>query len=143
MYNIHIIHHFNLLKFFEKSVDFNFSEESTGTISFFGLVCPLIDILKKGTTLVIDDLNCNLHPKIVEFIVKLFNSNKSNPNHAQLIFSTHDVYILSQKLFRRDQIWFCEKNRLLKFIHCLNSVQTRIKIILLCVIYQEDMELCH
>lgn len=47
---------------------------------------------------------------MVEFIVKLFNSKKSNPNNAQLIFTTHDVYVLSQKLFRRDQIWFCEKN---------------------------------
>lgn len=93
------------------SVEFNFSDESTGTIRFFGLVCPLIDILEKGATLIIDDLNCNLHPKMVEFIVKLFNSKKCNPNNAQLIFSTHDVYILSQRLFRRDQIWFCEKNK--------------------------------
>ncbi|WP_287240670.1 MULTISPECIES: ATP/GTP-binding protein [unclassified Okeania] len=41
----------------------------------------------------------------------LFNSNTTNPKNAQLIFTTHDTNLLSNKIFRRDQIWFTEKNR--------------------------------
>lgn len=44
-------------------------------------------------------------------IIKLFNSKESNPNNAQLIFMTYDTNLLSNKMFRRDQIWFTEKNR--------------------------------
>jgi AAA15 family ATPase/GTPase len=44
-------------------------------------------------------------------IIGLFNSQQTNPKNAQLIFATHDVNLLSNQLFRRDQIWFTEKNR--------------------------------
>jgi uncharacterized protein len=43
--------------------------------------------------------------------VQLFNSNESNSNNAQLIFTTHDTNLLDNKLFRRDQIWFVEKDK--------------------------------
>ena len=91
-------------------VSFNFFEESTGTRKLFGFAGPIIDVLEKGYTLFIDELDVNLHPKLVEFIVKLFNSKENNPNNAQLVFTSHDVYVLDQNNFRRDQIWFCEKN---------------------------------
>jgi AAA15 family ATPase/GTPase len=45
-------------------------------------------------------------------LVKLFNSPKSNPNNAQLIFATHDASLLGESLLRRDQVWFTQKNRL-------------------------------
>jgi hypothetical protein len=51
------------------------------------------------------------HPNLVHKIVEIFNSTTANPNNAQLIFNTHDTNLLSCGLFRRDQIWFVEKNR--------------------------------
>ncbi len=68
-------------------------------------------VLDKSTILVVDEFNARLHPLISRAIVELFNSNEINPNNAQLIFMTHDTNLLSNQLFRRDQIWFTEKNR--------------------------------
>jgi AAA15 family ATPase/GTPase len=70
-----------------------------------------VDTLKNGKVLIVDELDARLHPLISLAIVELFNSNETNPNNAQLIFMTHDTNLLSNKLFRRDQIWFTEKNR--------------------------------
>ena len=63
--------------------------------------------------LFIDELHDNLHPKLVRFLVELFHSAETNPKNAQLVFTTHETSILSQEVFRRDQIWFCEKNDML------------------------------
>ena len=60
--------------------------------------------------LVVDELHDNLHPVIVEFLVKLFNNPETNPRNAQLVLTTHDTSILDQDVFRRDQVWFCEKD---------------------------------
>ncbi len=86
--------------------------ESEGTYKLFALAGPLITALKQGKILVIDEFDARLHPLISLAIVELFNSVETNPNNAQLIFMTHDTNLLSNRLFRRDQIWFMEKNRL-------------------------------
>jgi len=85
-------------------------EESEGTQKLFALAMPLIDILEKGQVVYIDELNNSLHPFIVRMIVDLFNNPETNPNHAQLIFTTHAASVLDNKVFRRDQIWFVEKD---------------------------------
>lgn len=91
---------------------FDFEEtESEGTKKAFALAGPLFDTLKNSQTLVIDEFDARLHPLISYTIVELFNSNETNPNNAQLIVMTHDTNLLSHKLFRRDQIWFTEKDR--------------------------------
>ncbi|MEA5597987.1 ATP-binding protein [Rivularia sp. UHCC 0363] len=87
------------------------SHESEGTQKLFTLAGTLIKTLKEGDILVVDELDARLHPLITTAIVSLFNSKEANPNNAQLIFMTHDTNLLSNKLFRRDQIWFTEKNR--------------------------------
>lgn len=87
------------------------SNESEGTKKVFALAGPLITALKEGEILIIDEFDARLHPLISLAIVKLFNSKEANPNNAQLIFMTHDTNLLSNKIFRRDQIWFTEKNR--------------------------------
>ncbi len=93
-------------------VDFELSEhESEGTQKIFALAGPIINTLKTGDTLIVDELDAKLHPLLSLAIIKLFNSSTSNPNNAQLIFMTHDTNLLSNKIFRRDQIWFTEKNR--------------------------------
>ena len=86
-------------------------QESEGTQKVFALAGFLVDVLKNGQVLIVDELDARLHPLISRAIIELFNSNESNPNQAQLIFMTHDTNLLSNKIFRRDQIWFTEKNR--------------------------------
>lgn len=88
---------------------FQIAEESDGTQTLFKLAGPILETLEKGEILVIDELDSTFHTKMTEKIVKLFNS-KLNKNNAQLIFATHDTNLLTQNLFRRDQIWFVEKN---------------------------------
>ena len=86
-------------------------EESAGTQKLFYISKLLIDILDEGGLLIVDELDARLHPLITCAIVKLFNSSKTNPRNAQLIFTTHDTNLLSCGLFRKDQVWFTEKNR--------------------------------
>jgi AAA15 family ATPase/GTPase len=87
------------------------SHESEGTKKLFALAGPLVDTLKNGKVLLIDELDARLHPLITNAIIELFNSNETNPHNAQLIFITHDTNLLSNKIFRRDQIWFAEKDK--------------------------------
>lgn len=84
--------------------------ESEGTNKIIDLSGPIFDTLKLGKALIIDELDAKLHPLITMRIVELFNSPESNPNNAQLIFATHDTNLLGEELFRRDQIWFTEKD---------------------------------
>jgi hypothetical protein len=93
------------------NITFDFeSQESEGSKKYFRLSGPIIDTLKGGKILVIDELDARLHPILTIEIVRLFNSKRSNPNNAQLIFATHDTNLLNAKIFRRDQIWFAEKD---------------------------------
>lgn len=83
--------------------------ESTGTKNLFGVGARVLDVLEKGGVLVYDEINTAIHPKLFQLIVSLFNNNKSNPNNAQLLFTTHDISIASDGNLRADQIWFAEK----------------------------------
>jgi uncharacterized protein len=87
------------------------NEESAGTQKLYRLSGLLLNLLEDGGVLIVDELDSRLHPLITGAIVKLFNSPKTNPNNAQLIFTTHDTNLLSSNLFWKDQIWFTEKNR--------------------------------
>lgn len=95
-----------------EAVFFDFEDESDGTKKLFAFAGPWMDVLKNGYVLFIDELHDNLHPKLVQFLVKLFHNKETNPKNAQLIFTTHETSILSQDVFRRDQIWFCERNKM-------------------------------
>jgi uncharacterized protein len=86
-------------------------DESAGTQKLFNISGLLINILQAGEILIVDELDARLHPLISCAIVKLFNSPITNPRNAQLIFTTHDTNLLSANMFRRDQIWFTEKDR--------------------------------
>lgn len=94
------------------SVDFDIdADESEGTKKIFALAGPLLDVLENGYVFFVDELDARLHPLLTCAIIKLFNSSQTNPNNAQLIFVTHDTNLLSGDIFRRDQIWFAEKDR--------------------------------
>lgn len=91
-------------------VTFDFSDESDGTQKLFSFAGPWIDALENGYVLFIDELHDNLHPRLVRFLVQLFHNPKINSKNAQLVFTTHETSILNQEVFRRDQVWFCEKD---------------------------------
>jgi uncharacterized protein len=86
-------------------------EESSGTMKYFALIGPILRALDLGEILVIDEMDSKIHPNLVSKLIGLFHSTSSNPNNAQLIFNTHDTNLLGSDLFRRDQIWFIEKDR--------------------------------
>ncbi len=86
-------------------------QESDGTKKLFALAGSLARSLETGKTIVVDELESKLHPLVTKEIVKLFNSKISNKKNAQLIFTTHDTNLLQGNHFRRDQIWFTEKDK--------------------------------
>ena len=93
------------------NVAFSFNRnESEGTIKYFSLAYPIIDALDNGKRVVIDELDSRLHPLLVKRIVALFNDARTNPKGAQLLFTAHDTYLLNAGLFRRDQVWFTQKD---------------------------------
>ena len=93
------------------NVSFAFNRnESEGPIKYFSLAYPIIDALDNGKRVVVDELDSKLHPLLVKRIVALFNDATTNPQGAQLLFTAHDTYLLSAGLFRRDQVWFTQKN---------------------------------
>lgn len=85
--------------------------ESSGTRKFFALTGPILDVIENGYTLIVDELDSKLHPNLVCKIVSLFNSKELNKKNAQIIFNTHDTNLLNSGLFRRDQIWFTNKDK--------------------------------
>jgi len=92
-----------------ESVEFSINEESAGTRKTLSMLGPIFEILETGRVAFIDELESSLHPSITRFLVMLFNS-KYNKKNGQLIFTTHDTTLLSNELFRRDQIYICSKD---------------------------------
>lgn len=86
-----------------------FQTESNGTIKLFTVLPHLFNILEEGGTLVLDEIENGLHPNLVKDLVQLFYDEISNPHHAQLICTTHDVGLI-EKNVRRDQVWIINKN---------------------------------
>jgi len=84
--------------------------ESAGTLKMFALYSGLQEVLKKGSVFFIDELNARLHPLLVRNFLLTFLNPEINTNHAQLVFTTHDTWQLSNQLLRRDEIWFVEKD---------------------------------
>jgi len=94
----------------EVKFDFD-AEESDGTRKLFRYSGPIYTSLYNGERLIIDELDFGLHTMLTRLIVSLFNSKKTNPKNAQLVFTTHDTNLLSADILRRDQIWFTEKDQ--------------------------------
>lgn len=90
---------------------FDLQDESSGTRNLLFLAGPILDILNKGLTLFMDELDTSLHTLLIRELVRLFHRPDINGAGAQLIFTTHDTSLLdAPDLFRRDQVWFVEKN---------------------------------
>lgn len=97
-----------VLKHGKSAFDFSFSEESDGTKRLFDLIDMLLtDHL--DTTFVVDELERSLHPKLTEHFLRLF-MEAHDGTRMQLVFTTHEDTIMDQSLFRRDEIWFVERD---------------------------------
>ena len=92
---------------FEK---FDVDQESQGTKSLFVIGGIILDALETGRALIVDEFEKNLHPNITKYLINLFHNELTNSKNAQLVFATHDITQLSNENFRRDQVWFTEKN---------------------------------
>ena len=88
-----------------------FDDESLGTQKYFYAIGPIINALKNGSTLFLDELDASLHPILTRRLVELFNSKEINGKGAQLIFTSQDTNLLDQTLFDKEQIWFVEKDK--------------------------------
>lgn len=84
-----------------------YEEESTGINKLFDLVLPIVESFINGKVMIVDEIELNLHRNISYKIISLFNTHLPN-NSAQLIFTSHDISLLSLNLFRNDQIWFAQ-----------------------------------
>lgn len=91
----------------KEPIEFSEKEESDGTRALFAFAGPWLDVIENERVLVVDELDTSLHPLLVHHLVKRLHHEGTK---AQLIFTTHDTTLLSQKLLRRDQVWFMEKN---------------------------------
>src|SRR5262249_21113921 len=88
--------------------------ESAGTRALIHIAPLIVDALRDGGLLCVDELEASLHPTLALNVVRLFNDAVHNPNNAQLVFATHDTNLLGsvvgEPALRRDQIWFTEKD---------------------------------
>lgn len=107
---IHAGHHVQSESGKEAQFFLDLNEESLGTKQLFWFSPILKEVFGKGKTMVIDELDRSLHPFLVQFLVELFHTPEINQTNAQLIFTTHDTTLLSLDTFRRDQIYFVEKD---------------------------------
>lgn len=93
----------------EGMIALDLGQESAGTLKLFSLYPSLVSALTHGSVIFVDELNARLHPLLMRNLINLFAHESSNPNHAQLIFTTHDTWHLANHSLRRDEIWFTDK----------------------------------
>ena len=90
--------------------DLKFGEESSGTRKIFSILPVILNAIDKGRLLIIDELDAKLHPVLLQRIIELFTNRGINKNGAQLLFTSHDLITMSNKVLRRDEIWFSAIN---------------------------------
>lgn len=93
------------------SFTLDLSDESDGTRKLMSIAPAIESVLNNGGIVLVDELEKELHPMLVNYIVAKFQSKTSNPNGAQLIFTTHNTELLNMELMRKDQLYFADKNR--------------------------------
>jgi hypothetical protein len=104
------------LQFFHRGGDkpFRLRQESRGTVVFLRYMATILDILDRGSTLVVDEFDTSLHPRLIPRILELFKDKRTNPHGAQLIMTTHDATLLGTSfgspILSKDEVWFVEKN---------------------------------
>ncbi|MGA2829543.1 MAG: ATP-binding protein [Streptosporangiaceae bacterium] len=90
-----------------QELPFDLAEESAGTQTWFHLIGPALNALRRGQILLFDEIDASLHPKLSARLLELFQDPVTNPHGAQLIFTTHDTSLLNH--LNRDEVWLTEK----------------------------------
>jgi len=85
-------------------------EESSGTRKIFSILPVILSGIDRGSFFVVDELDAKLHPALLQKIIELFTNSDINKNGAQMLFTSHDMTTMSNKVFRRDEIWFAAIN---------------------------------
>ena len=96
---------------FSKLFPLAFDLESDGTKNLMALSPAIFRALDCGGVLFVDELEKGLHPLLVKMILSRFQSPKTNPKNAQLIFTTHSAELLDMSILRKDQIYLADKDR--------------------------------
>jgi len=86
-------------------------DESDGTRKLMAIAPAIEKAVQSGGIIVIDEIERELHPLLVEYIINRFQNPENNKSAAQLIFTTHSTEIMSREMLRRDQIYFVDKDR--------------------------------
>ena len=109
------------------SYELDLSDESDGTRKLMALSPAIESALNKGGVLLVDEIERELHPTLVNLIVSKFQSKKTNPVGAQIIFTTHNTELLNLELLRKDQLYFADKkaNDGTSELYCLSEFSTR------------------
>lgn len=95
----------------EEIYSLDLSDESDGTRKLIAIAPAIESALKNGGVLFVDEIEQELHPMLVDFIIAKFQNPSSNPNAAQIVFTTHNTELMSEELIRKDQIYFVDKNQ--------------------------------
>lgn len=88
-----------------------FDEESQGVKTMFAIGGKMLEILENGGVLFIDEIETSFHPYLSKLLISLFQNERINSKNAQLVFTTHDITLLDRTIFRKDQVWFAEKDK--------------------------------
>jgi len=88
---------------------FTLAEESDGTKRLFELLPAFQQVITSPKVFVIDEIESSIHPILIKELVRKFSHDKNT--RGQLIMTTHESNLLDQKVFRRDEIWFVEKDQ--------------------------------
>lgn len=102
------VHFLHKMQETSNTIPIRLSQESDGTQAFFKLIGPWLEATTHGYTIFFDELEAHLHPLLSRMLIE-WVCNENSAQNAQLVFTTHDTTLLDTELFRRDQIWFTEK----------------------------------
>ena len=94
----------------KENYELELSDESDGTRKLMALAPAIESALRIGGILLVDELERELHPMLVNYIIAKFQSKASNPNGAQIVFTTHNTELMNLELLRKDQLYFVDKH---------------------------------
>ncbi|KPC55001.1 AAA family ATPase [Amantichitinum ursilacus] len=95
--------------------------ESSGTKRLFGLLGVLLNAIKDSSLILLDEIEDDLHPVMLEALFKLFLSKEFNPHNAQLIIATHAIELMNR--LHKGQITLVEKHDHATETYALSQVE--------------------
>src|SRR5699024_517487 len=96
----------------ENCPPFSVQDESDGTIAWLAIAVPALETLRRGGLFLVDEIDASLHPHLLEVLLGAFSDPEVNTQHAQLIFTSHESYVLSplsEVRLEQHQIWLTDK----------------------------------